>query len=123
MEIKLFNLTLDEEIQIVESILKEKHKFQNLRHFHTPYDENTNLLNVSTFYFGYIMGTKDIRGTDKILDYIEKMLSEFHKMDRTQFILTYGKSPFDFSNFLNGLLASGSFSEIDLKEFVYKLIK
>lgn len=69
------------------------------------------------------MGNKNIRGTDKVLDYLEKTMSEFHKMDRSQFILTYGKLPFDFSNFLNGLLASGSFSEIELKEFVDKLIK
>ena len=119
----LFNLTLGEEIKIVEALLKEKHKFQNSRYFHILYDKNTNFFNVGTFYFGYIMGTKDIRGTDKILDYLEKMLSEYHKMDRPQFILTYGKFPFDFSNFLNGLLASGSFSEIELKEFVDKIIK
>lgn len=119
----MFTLSFEEEIQLVEAILKEKHKFQNLRHFYTPYDENTIFFNVGTFYFAHIMGAKDIRGTDRILDYLEKMLSEFHKMDRTQIILTYGKSPFDFSNFLNGLLASGSFSEIELKEFVDKLIK
>lgn len=50
----MFALSFDEEIQIVGAILKEKHKFQNLRHLYiSSYDENTNFLNVSTFYFGY----------------------------------------------------------------------
>lgn len=69
------------------------------------------------------MGTKDIRGTDNVLSYLDNIVSDYYKMDNSQFILTYGKLPFDFSNFLNGLLASGSFSEIDLKEFIDKIIK
>lgn len=69
------------------------------------------------------MGTKDIRGTDNVISYLDNIVSDYYKMDNSQFILTYGKFPFGFSYFLNGLLASGSFSEIDLKEFVDKVIK
>ena len=119
----LFNLSLDEEVKIVEAILKEKQTFQNLKVLYSFSPGGNSLFNIGLFYFSHIMVMKNIRGTNNIIQYLEKIISDYREMDRNQFILTYGKSPFYLIHFFNVALAAGTFSESELKEFIDKIIK